>query len=258
MVRIIGLTLGLSCLTACTTLYDYDYVVVGADYWLPELNGEVDPGTTAFGGDIDVQDDLDIEDEGIANLHAAVQIWNFTIDASYFNVDYSGDNVLPQTITFGDKTFTIGTNVATDFEMTYASAKIKAGLVALGPVTIGALVGVNYFNLDGEVNAIFPAVSASENLEAPFPIVGAVVTANFPLGDTFAIFGDVEGSGLFIDAYDIDGHFLDVSGRVGLRASLFQFGGGYRFMQVNFEDTDEDFEWDFSLGGPFVFAEIAF
>ena len=258
MARIVVLSLGLLGLTGCASLYNYDYVAVGADYWAPELNGEVDAGDLLVTGNVDVQDDLDIGDEEIVNVHGAVQIWNFTLDASYFNVDYSGDNVLSQNIKFGDQTFTVGTNVNTDFEMQYASAKRKAGLLALGPVVIGALVGVNYFDLEGEVNTVLPVISAEENLEAPFPVIGAVVTADIPLGDTFAVFGDVELSGLYVDAYDIEGLFYDASAKVGLQASLFRVGGGYRFMQGDLEDTDEDFQWDFDLGGPFVFAEIAF
>lgn len=241
----------------CAKLHDLSIGKAGADYWFAQLDGEVVEHDLP-GGTIDVDDTLDLEDEDIVNLHATAQLGNFTIDASYFDVDYDGNNQLIQTIEFAGEQFTIGTELDSDLELQFASGKLGFGLIELGPVVIGALAGVDYFNLDGELTSSTPPVTATEQLEAPFPIVGAVATLNQPLGDHLSVFASAELSGIYVDAFDIRGGFLDLAGQVGVQLSVVRIGGGYRLLDVDIDDTDENFTWDLSLGGPFVFAEIAF
>lgn len=258
--RIIGLLLpGLPLLAVagCSALEDITFASAGVDYWLPALEGDVEFDSAGLGTNtIDVDDTLDLEDEETFNFHGAVQLGNITADVSFFQFHFTGDNQVSEDVNFGGQTFTVGTRVMTDVDVRFASGKAKVGLLGLGPVAAGVIVGLNYLEIDAELSAA--PISASQELEAPFPVVGVVATVNQSLGDYFGIFAEAEVSGLAIDAYDLRGNFLDVVGRGGIKLSLFRIGAGYRHMQVDFEDVNDDFRWDFRLSGPFVFAEAAF
>ncbi len=245
-------------IVSCVKLHDVTIGKAGADYWFAELSGDVDQEALP-GGSIDVDDTLDLEDEDIVNLHAAAQLGNFTIDASYFDADYDGKNQLFQTIDFAGEQFTLGTDVDSELKLKFASAKVGFGLFEIGPLVLGALVGVDYFDLDGELQSSLPPITAKEDLSGPFPVVGAVATVHQPLGDDFTLFASAEISGIYVeDVFDVEGGFFDLAARVGIQFSVVRIGGGYRLLDMDFEDTDDDFRWDLDLGGPFVLAEIAF
>ena len=245
-------------IVSCAKLHDVTIGKAGVDYWFAELNGKVDQESLP-GGSIDVDDTLDLEDEDIVNLHAAAQIGNFTIDASYFDVDYDGDNQLFQTINFAGQQFVIGTDLDSELNLKFASAKVGFGLFEIGPLVLGALVGVNYFDLDGKLQSSFPPITADEDLSGPFPVVGAVATVHQPLGDDFILFASAEISGIYVeDMFDVAGGFFDLAARVGVQFSVVRIGAGYRLLDLDIEDTDNDFTWDLDLGGPFALAEIAF
>ena len=249
----------LIAMNGCVNLYDMKYVKVGADVWFPTLDGDVklDSGSLS-GTSIDIADTLDVDSEETVNVHAAGQIGGVTIDLSYFQFDFDGDNMLSRNINLDGQTFLATTRVDSSVEMQYASAKAKIGLLGLGPVAVGAIVGVNYVNLDGKLN-VRGGPSGSETLEAPIPVVGAVVTFNQSILDNLGVFADAEISGLALDAYDIEGHFYEVIGRAGLRIfSHVKLGGGYRLIALDIEDKSDDFTWDLQLGGPFVFLEVIF
>ncbi len=245
-------------IVGCAKLHDVTIGKAGADYWFAELSGDVNQKGLP-GGSIDVDDTLDLEDEDIVNLHAAAQIGNFTIDLSYFDVDYNGKNEVLQTIDFAGQQFTIGTQIDSGLDLKFASGKVGFGLIELGPFVLGALVGVNYFDLDGELQSSFPPITAEEDLSGPFPVVGAMATVHQPLGGDVTLFGSAEISGIYVkDMFDVEGGFFDLAARVGVQFSVVRIGGGYRLLSLDLEDTEDDFTWDLDLGGPFVLVEIAF
>ena len=69
------------------------------------------------------------------------------IDASYFDADYDGKNQLFQTIDFAGEQFTLGTDIDSELKLKFASAKVGFGLFEIGPLVLGALVGVDYFDV---------------------------------------------------------------------------------------------------------------
>lgn len=264
MARIIGLSLLLmpvAWTSGCVNLYDTKWVSVGADYWLPSISGDVTLGEGILSNTtIDIEDVLDLEDEATVNVHAALQLASVTLEASYFELDYSGSNSITRSFNFGGQTFVVGTTVGSNVDILFAGAKAKIGLVKLGPVAMGAIVGVNYVGLETDLRESTGTIKpVKETLETPFPVIGAVVTVNQDISDWSTVFGDVEASGLYIDAFDIEGGFFDLTVRAGIRfIDVIKVGAGYRLIDLELRDSNDDFEWNLSLGGPFVFLELVF
>lgn len=244
----------------CGQLYDVKVGLAGADYWLTSLDGHIKVNNAVLPDlEADLKDTLDIEDENVFSFHAVAQLGSFALEGNYFRLDASGESAIDRTIQIGGQSFTAGTNVESDLELELAGGKLKLGILELGPVAVGAVVGVNYLHFDGSAKATALGLEGREKLEAPFPVIGAMASVNQPLGDSWTLFAEAEATGLYVrDLYGINGSYLDVAGRVGARFSVIRLGAGYRFIGVDVEDTDADVEWDVSLGGPFLFAEVAF
>lgn len=241
-------------IAGCAQLYPSENIAVGVDVWYPELKGDVSLDQGVIQGTlVDFDDGIDVDQEVVPNLRARVQAGPVALQAEYLDLDYSSD-VLRQTITFGGQTFTASLPVDSTLELLVASVKAKIGLAGLGPVAVGVVVGVNYFDFRGRISAL--GLSAEETLDSPFPVIGAIATLHQPLGEDVAIIGEVMVTGLDVDAFDVNGRYLDGEARAGLQFSAFKVGVGYRLIDVDVEE--DDFVWDFSLGGAFIFGEIAF
>ncbi len=253
----------LPCIAAssgCADLYDMRIASGGAEYWFPRLTGsvELDSGAVA-GTTVDIEDDLDLEDETPVNVFARVAFMDVVIEGSFFQAEYEGESTVTRQFTFGGQTFTVGTDVISEADLLFASGKIKVGLAGIGPLAVGAVIGANYLDFEGRVDAPSLAASAEEELQAPFPIVGAVATVHQEITEGIGFFAEAEVTGMAINAYDIDGQFIDAVGKAGFRVfDYLRIGGGWRFIDIDFEDEAEDFTWDLTLSGPFAFAEFVF
>ena len=262
MPRVIGLTICLVLSTGCNNtvhvggaLYNMESPSTGSELSRaesvghPELASDLDKG--ASNG---LEETRQADDEKIVNLCTAAHLWNLTLGAIYCDAKFNGNKVLQEVVTFGDGLSTPGTDLRTDLDLTFADVTAKPGLVRIGPFEVGLVFGINYVDFEMEMNANALSVIEKRFLEPPFPVPGVVAALNVPVVDTF---GDVKASGLSFDVSDVEGHFVDVAARLGLKADLFRLGAAYRVMMINAEN-DEEFDADITIGGPLLFAELAF
>lgn len=245
-------------LTGCTSMMGDSLIEVRADYWLPELTGQVQfDGSGLTGTKIDLEDTLGVDDEVFPNFVAAVQAGPVTFEGSLFQVEHSGNTILQETINFNGEQFTVSDAIRSTSDLLLASGKVKFGLVHLGPFRAGVLIGAHYFAVKGSIESTL--VKAKEELEGPIPIVGVVCGLEQEFGDHVTLFVNAEASGVAIDAFDVRGSFGEVLVRGGVSISLFRLGLGFRALAVDIEETDdENNSLDFDLVGPFVFGEFKF
>lgn len=245
-----------SLVSGCAQLYPNENIAATIEFWQPEITGDVALDRGAISGTlVDFDDDLDIDRETTYVFQGRIQAGGVVLEGRYFDTEYNSDT-LRQTITFGGQTFTANLPVDSSLDLEFASLRAKLGIASLGPVAVGAILGANYYNFRGRISAL--GLSAQETLEAPFPIVGAVVTVHQPLNEHVAVLGELALTGLEVDAFDIDGHYYEGMARAGVQLSHIKAGVGYRLIDVDVEDKDDDFVWDFRLGGFIIFGEIAF
>jgi hypothetical protein len=238
-------------------LYERDLGTATVDYWFADFEGDVSVVGGLFDGTrIDVEDTLDLKDEDILGLRGFAQIGNVSLEATHFEVDYSGENELTQTIRFGGEDFTFGTTLSSEVDLRMTTGRVKLGLLRLGPIAVGATLGGGYFRSEATLSS--PLLTQRDDLEFAFPLVGGVVAFNQPLGDGLSLTANAEASGFAIDAFDLRGGLVEALGQVGLRWRFAQIAAGYRLLAVDLEETDDDLEWDLSLSGPFIGIEIGF
>lgn len=272
MTRFLCLTAWIFCcgISGCASLKDMSLVSGGADYWRADLDGEIQFTEAQITGTrIDVVDTLDLDrrDETVA-YRGSISLGNVILEGRYLELRYRGDTTLNQEINFLGQTFNINQRVLSEVDGKFAFAKSKIGLFGTPEApwvpgfALGTIFGINYFDLGAAIEAppsmINPTtLRESDSTEVIFPVFGLVGSVNLPLGDTFAIFGTAEVSGLNVDYADIEGEYIEASGEVGVRIAQVLSGGvGYRYMDLDFEEDDN--EADVTFDGLYIFGEITF
>lgn len=262
MPRVIGLTICLVLSTSCNNavhvggaLYNMESPSTGSErsqaesVGSPKLARDLDEGASN-----DLEETRQANDKKSVNLRASTHLWNLTPDAIYCDVKSNGRDVLQEVTTFGDGLSTSGANLRIDVDLTFADLAVKPELVLIDSFGAGLVLGINYVEFEMEMNANALSVIEKRPLESPFSALGVVATRNVPVVGTLR---GVKSSGLSFDVSDVEGHFVDVTARLGLKADLFRLGAAYRVMMIN-ADNDEEFDADITIGGPLLFAELAF
>jgi len=223
-------------------------------YWMPDFDSDIRVEESNIGTDFDVKDDLGFDDE---NFPDARVIWNTGPNSKfrigYTQISYEGSQAISRTIEFGGKSYTGGTLVNSEMDISYMrlgwiwqfiniADKFKAGPV-LEAKGIMADVKLEAPNLS-------PAVSEKEEFIGGLPTAG--VALDFTPIDQLNLF--CEAGALYAGEY---GHFLDAEAGIEIKplknVSLI---GGYRIVDLKVE-----YEPDYvkmRLIGPFAGGKIMF
>ncbi len=257
------LALGVLLLPAagCGTWKQMRFFSASVEHWQADLSGDIQFDVTGVpGSEIDLIDTLGVEE------HASTLIYRgqlgrgaWQLDGKYFELDYEGFNTLSQEITFSGNTFVVDSDVASEIDLRVASGVLKVCLVDSPYLALGPVVGVEYAKLDASIASVAPfALSISDELEAVVPVVGGALVARLPLRSGLELFVEGDAAGLMGSYDELDGTFLDLGGRGGLRiGSWLSVGAGYRYYEADFE-TDGEEDASVELRGPFFFGEILF
>ena len=262
------LILGIVALASigCQSMRDFDFISLEPELWRADLDGEVQfTDLNILGTNIDLGNLLNLEQrENTVVFRGAFRVVDVVIEARYFSTTYDGSTTLTQDITFLGQTFTISSDIESTLDLELANVHAKFGF-GKPPLVLGAILGVNYIDVEAKIKSLNPIqVTLSDEIDVPFPVVGATASLTLPLDSTsyedasLILFADLEVTGLFVDVQEIAGKFVDGSARAGLRiGQWFSVGAGYRYFDVDFED-DNDNKASVQLEGPFVFGAISF
>lgn len=220
-------------------------------YWITELDGKAAVADAGIGGtEFDLTSDLGIDEDDFPDGRVTINIgpaqWRF----AYLQGDYSGSQNLTQAITFKGKTYTLGTNVSSDFDFIYLRFGRIWNLFDWNKLKIGAVIETKALLADIELDAPSLGFSDSQDIIGGLPTLGA----SFELRPIKMVNLFAEISGLGAGSY---GYFFDTEAGIKLIPfKNFSIVAGYRMIDVELDYEDNSLEFD--TGGPFVGGTLRF
>jgi len=219
----------------------------GVRYWSAKPSGDI----SYKGDNLDLEDNLDFEREGVPSVYARAQIPLLMLEARYTRLDYSGnaENITTSTDDFGTITLNNDASTETTMDILHGGAMFS---VPLPLVDLGLGAGVSYIDAEAEVESSSYKETASA--EAPLPVAKARAEFSPPIeGLDFAVSGEglMYSGNAFYDLRGTVGYTLLDLELVGLRVE-----GGYRHIRIDFDE--EDLVLDANFSGPFAGVSVSF
>lgn len=202
---------------------------------------------------IDFDDDLNFDESEGVYVEGAFQLGPFRFSAAYLPLDFSGRGTITSNITFDGRTFTTGTNVASDVEMEFYDLAVAFHLINFddGPmrVQLGPEVAVKIADVDLSIRDTSGGPTESVSGTVPVPTIGA--RARIALSD----FVGVVGRFGYLEIQD--NSFLDAEIQVEY-SPLPTLGvfAGYRYIDVDVDESDVILQSTFSGLFAGVFARF--
>ena len=223
-------------------------------YWQPSLKGQVSVTTENISGtDIDLNNDLGLDKQG---LPEARLLWHSTKNSelrlAYMRMNYSAAQAISQSFVFNGKTYTVGTNVDSDFKVQY----VRLGWIwqpihlVDDKVKLGPIVDLKGFFFDTSLNASAVGVTESKKFMGGLPTIGLALNIN--PNKYFSVFAEVSGIGT--GSY---GHLFDAEAGVKIHPTQnLSIEGGYRVF--NLDVTVNNNKGNIELAGPFAGVVLKF
>jgi hypothetical protein len=237
---------------------------VGARFrlWQADLEGMVRADDQMVPGDeIQVDQVLGIEQgENLNNAGLWVNLGKtIRLVADYWWGTFEGDEVLGTNVTFAGTVFSMGDRAMTELEWRNLTGLLEVGfrfpLGGLAELRAGPRVGVKYLRIRGEITT--PGDTDSAAVRGPAPVVGA--SAELYFGPYASL--EIEGNGLKVSLFDLEGTIYDVTAVVRAGYGGAFVGAGYRWFGLDLEGDDvgvEHAEVDLTIRGFFVEAGFRF
>jgi len=218
---------------------------VGVSYWNSDLSGNAATNNDR----VDLENDLDLSSDDNANFtaffeHPIPLLPN--VRFNYTNIEQSGRGQIgPE----GFDGLGAGVDVNSSLDLTQTDLTLYYEVL---DNWVNLDLGLTARDLDGElrVRDVTGTVAASQTqVDAVIPMVYAAVRADLPLTG-FSV--GAEGNAVSYGGDSV----MDISAYAQYQLSAVQLRAGYRQMDVDYEDGDD--ELDVEIGGPFVSAGVAF
>ncbi len=237
-----------------TTLpaYGVEFGVRG-QYWAPTVTGDISVDAGGIEGTrLDLEDDLDIENEGFPGAEVFASIGNHQLSLGYYKARADGDATLAFNFTFNGETFTASQPISSELEydvwdFQYRWDAINVDTILAG-VSIGLIGRVQVY--DGSVEIESATVNESEDFTIPIPMAG--------LGLNFGILKEMLEARVAATGMGY-GNGTIFDGKAELAFTPLPFvavEGGYRYFLINVDEDDIDF--DYVNAGPFVGISLSF
>lgn len=226
---------------------------IGVSLWQPAVAGDLAVGRDgARGTRLDVEDDLGY-DRGERTFGFDLALGTYhQLALNALAIEADGASRTTHPIRFAELDFPAGIPLRSSLEGDLF--RIAYRFVS-GSDTVrgGFTVGLEW--IDAETDASAAGIGATrERLKAGMPVVGGLLEL-WPtpyLGVHASVLG---GSWTWGEQ---SATFLDIDAGLRIRLDRFFAGAGYRFLQFDGEDDDVPLTADITIGGPSLFAGIAF
>ena len=220
---------------------------------LDQENGQ--PGT-----ELNAEQDLGLEEKPtMARAEMIIRLRERNrLRVDYFKLTRYGDQVLDQTIVFGDQTFLANERAQTMIDWRQLNLTYTRSLLYFEKFELGAGLGIALLETRarGEVRA--RNVRESEDGVAPFPTFALDATWRFARHWSL----NVRGQTFTANTDDFDGTLSDYHGDVQYRwRKNFTFGLGYTSLKISAESTSTDDltgKFDQDISGPEFFIRASF
>jgi hypothetical protein len=220
---------------------------------LDQENGQ--PGT-----ELNAEQDLGLEEKPtMARAEMIIRLRERNrLRVDYFKLTRYGDQVLDQTIVFGDQTFLTNERAQTMIDWRQLGLTYTRSLLYFDKFELGAGLGIALLETRarGEVRA--RNVRESEDGVAPFPTFA--LDATWRISKRWSL--NVRGQTFTANTDDFDGTLSDYHGDVQYRwRKNFTFGLGYTSLKISAESTSTDDltgKFDQDISGPEFFIRASF
>jgi len=219
-------------------------------FWFMKPEGEASVGIDGLQGTkADLESDFGYDDtENVPGLRFIIGNTH-QFGFSGFQLDVSAENTIDRTIFFMDKEFRFNERVSTSFDVTVLQAFYRLNL---GPEIFhgGLIAGGEY--ISAETAASSPRLGqAKADLETGMFLLGAFAETN-PL--PFLRLKAALMGGTF-DVSDVEARYLDFEFAAMAKIPPgFHLGAGYRYIDIDAEDTQFPLEINLAFKGPFIFV----
>ena len=223
--------------------------------WKPTIGVEAAATSGGLAGTlIDLDEELGFDNEKkITGWEARLNLGSrHHIFGGRWNVEYGGQNTLARSINFAGKRYSILSTVETNLEIDFFQAGYQLDLIGGKDLSLGVVLDMHRYQLDAELSAMTfgGTLRATTNLEATVGLVGLALSSS-AFGNTTV---NLRAEGM---VYGEGDELWDFRGELGWSIiSNVRVIGGYRWMQIKFDD--EDFVIDAKLAGPYLALQAEF
>ncbi len=220
-------------------LFDIEVAAAG---WRGEFDGGMQAGATGF----DLQDDLGFGKESyqffVLGLKHPVPVLP-NVRLQYSQLDTSARATLGQDIEFMDETFSTGTSVNSELDLTQIDGIL---FYNLWDTVLSLDLGLNFRYLDGELRLSGGGDSASASFSGVLPLLHGRARVDLPFTG-FWVGAQVDGV-----AYS-GNRLLESTLSLGWRAGLgLGVEGGWRRYELKLDDLDSLDKSDLDISGPYA------
>jgi long-subunit fatty acid transport protein len=239
----------------------WDRFVLTAGAYDPDIDSSIrlDSSLIDLGTPLDLESDLSLEDsDTVPYVTALWRITNrFGLEASYFELERSASSTLGIDVTFGDETYLLSTDVASEFDTTFAELSLRFSFIMTEKFDVSASLGAYYLSLDASIEEQTGGNREAEEAEAPLPVVGASFKYKVIPSLTLSVGGKYFG----IEIDDIDGSLVNYG--AGIQWDPIKFLGiglAYEYFELDAESENSDFLGDFNMEykGPRAYLALRF
>jgi hypothetical protein len=240
-----------------------DRFYFGAGWFFPNTttSAQLD-SRSGVGANVDFENGLGMQES--KSVPVAMARWRMSerwrIEGEYFQLNRTGEKAVDRTITWGDQTFPVNSQVSSKFDFSdlrlsvgYSFFKTKDKELGVG---IGAHVAAYDATLSGTSNGA-PLGSQSEKVTAPLPVISAY--GQFALTDRWAVAGRMDRFALKYDNFsgNLTGIGLDLMYQPFKHVG---FGLGSRALALKMEAEDNGRKAQFkqTLQGPMAYMNVSF
>jgi len=157
-------------------------------------------GNTGTGIDVNFEDALGIDNRKLVG--EAAMYWRFgerwRLGVDYFSINRSGNRTLAQDVTWGDQTFTVGTNVNSQTKISDLRTTVGYSFFKRADKEVGFGAGLHWTGLKFSVEASGGGAE-SKSVTAPLPVV--YFYSNVALTNTWAMSTRLDWLSLNYDKY---------------------------------------------------------
>ncbi len=202
---------------------------------------------------VDLESDFSLDGDDSYFAEAALQLGDFRLFAAYLPINFSGENVLTQSVDFNGVTFAMNSRVKTDVEINIYEAGLAWHMVNFDdtPVRVqfGPEVSAKYVDVSFNLQDAPLTISESEDASVAIPSVGARLRVG--VADYLGVIGRVG----YMEYKD--NSYMDVDAQVEFSPlPLVGVYAGYRYLDIDVSESDVFIDATFS--GPYAGAMVRF
>jgi len=239
-------------------LHDRFYFSAGAFVPKTSTSAQLDSTTLGVGANIDFEQALGMTTQKtVPDIFARYRFTDrWRVEAEYFQLNRSGDQVTQNQIQWGDVTFPVNTQIQSKFN--FSDVRISGGysFFRTADKELGVGFGFHMAGYDVSLNSA-AAGTESEKVLAPLPVLSAY--GQFALTEQWAVGGRLDRFALTYNKYN--GNITSIG--LDLMYQPFRhvgFGLGYRSLNINLKATGDQVTGKFvqTFQGPLLYMNASF